>query len=224
MKIIFGVSSTTPANKKLKNGYTLYEWIMRQKCFPRFWGRTILGEDSITDKEIEYLKSKDCKILPIMQDLSEEAVSGINGAEDALRAINAAESLGIPKNEGIAIFAKIEPEWSINHNWMINYASNLFYNGYVSGFIGNTDSSKNFNFDRQCSHFIQATEAINHYNAVLMANEPKFEEMPIKWAPYCPSVLRPEDMDLWACSKTVFDDVVADDIYATDENILKCMW
>lgn len=93
MKIIFGVSSTTPANKKLKNGYTLYEWIMRQKCFPRFWGRTILWEDSITDKEIEYLKSKDCKILPIMQDLSEEAVSGINGAEDALRAINAAESL-----------------------------------------------------------------------------------------------------------------------------------
>ena len=57
-----------------------------------------------------------------------------------------------------------------------------------------------------------------------MATEPKFEEMPIKWAPYCPSVLRPEDMDLWACSKTVFDDVVADDIYATDENILKCMW
>ena len=86
--------------------------------------------------------------------------------------------------------------------------------------LGNTDSSKNpFNFDRQCSHFIQATEAINHYNAVLMATEPKFEEMPIKWAPYCPSVLRPEDMDLWACSKTVFDDVVADDIYATDEKI-----
>ena len=79
---------------------------MRQKCFPRFWGRTILGEDSITDKEIEYLKSKDCKILPIMQDLSEEAVSGINGAEDALRAINAAESLGIPKTKALLFLLK----------------------------------------------------------------------------------------------------------------------
>lgn len=30
-------------------------------------------------------------------------------------------------------------------------------NGYTPAFIGHTDSSKNFNFDRQCSHYVQAT-------------------------------------------------------------------
>ena len=29
MKTIFGVSSATPINKKLKNGYTMYDWVKR---------------------------------------------------------------------------------------------------------------------------------------------------------------------------------------------------
>ena len=33
-KIIFGVSSTESANKYLTNGYTVYDWVVRQKCFP----------------------------------------------------------------------------------------------------------------------------------------------------------------------------------------------
>ena len=39
MKTVFGVSSVTPINKRLKNGYTMYEWVMRQKDFPKHKGR-----------------------------------------------------------------------------------------------------------------------------------------------------------------------------------------
>ena len=39
MKTVFGVSSVTPINKRLKNGYTMYEWVMRQKGFPKHKGR-----------------------------------------------------------------------------------------------------------------------------------------------------------------------------------------
>lgn len=207
MKNIFGVNSVTPSNTKLKNGYTMYDWVIRERCFPTFWGRSLNGENPITAEEIGFLRSKDCKILLVIRDLTEARVSSNNGAEDALRAIEAAKALGIQQNAGIALFAEIKPEWSINHNWMISFAGTILANGYIPGFIGNTDSSKNFNFDRQCSHYVQATEDVNQFGAVYCATEPKISAMPEEWCPYCPSALEPEDMDLWACGKTSFGEL-----------------
>lgn len=173
MKTVFGVSSVTPINKKLKNGYTMYEWVMRQKGFPAFCMRTLCGEDEITAEEIDFLKSKNCKVGFVMRDLTEIGVSGNNGTEDALRAVEALKELNVPQNNGIVVFAEIKPEWSVNHNWMISFAQTLSANGFVPGFIGNTDSSKNFNFDRQCSHYVQATKDVNYLGALFMATEPK---------------------------------------------------
>lgn len=224
MKIIFGVNSTTPANQKLKNGYTLYDWVMRQKCFPAFWGRTLLGENPITAEEIDFLRNKDCKIALVLRDLTEAQISRNDGTNDALRAAEAAQALGVPQNKGIAIFAEIKPEWSVNHNWMILFAQTLKAMGYVPGFIGNTDSSKNFNFDRQCSHYVQATEGVNQFDAVYWATEPKRKGVPKKWAPYCPSALEPEDIHLWASGKTTFGQFVVDDIYVRDEKVLANTW
>lgn len=224
MKTIFGVSSATPINKKLKNGYTMYDWVKRQRCFPAFCMRTLSGKDKITAEEIEFLKSKDCKIGLVIRDLTEAKVSGINGTEDALKAVEAAKELGVPQNEGIALFAEIKPEWSVNHNWMISFARIVSANGYVPGFIGNTDSSKNFNFDRQCSHYVQATKDVNYFNAVFMATEPKCDKMPDEWVPYCPSALEPEDMHLWCCGTTTFDFTGVEDVYAKDDKILENMW
>lgn len=224
MKIIFGVSSAKPINKKLKNGYTMYDWVKRQKCFPAFCMRTLRGEDSITAEEIEFLKARNCKIGLVIRDFTEAMVSGVNGAEDAFKAIAAANKLGVPANAGIALFAEIKPEWSVNHNWMISFAQTVSANGYVPGFIGNTDSSKNFNFDRQCSHFVQATKEANHFGTVFMATEPKRNHLPKKWKPYCPSALDPEDMQLWSCGTTVFDLIQVEDVYAKDEKVLENMW
>ena len=131
------------------------------------------------------------------------------------------KELGVPQNEGIALFAEIKPEWSVNHNWMISFAQVISANGYVPAFIGNTDSSKNFNFDRQCSHFVQATKDVNYFGAVFMATEPKLDSMPEKWEPYRPSALQPEDISLWCCGTTTFDFIGVEDVYAKDDKVLE---
>lgn len=224
MKTIFGVSSVTPINKKLKNGYTMYDWVKRQKCFPAFCMRTLSGEGKITAEEIEFLKAKECKIGLVIRDLTEAKISGVNGTEEALNAVESAKELGVPANAGIALFAEIKPEWSVNHNWMISFAQTISANGYVPGFIGNTDSAKNFNFDRQCSHYVQATRGVDQFGAVYGATEPKCEGVPAAWEPYCPSALNAEDVQLWVCGTTTFDSLMVEDVYAKDENVLAKMW
>ena len=224
MKTVFGVTSATPINKKLKNGYTMYDWVMRQKGFPAFCMRTLDGENAITAEEIAFLQDKDCKIGLVIRDLTEAAVSAVSGTENALKAVEAAEELGVPQNRGIALFAEIKPEWSVNHNWMISFAQTLSANGYAPGFIGNTDSSINFNFDRQCSHFVQATKKANCFGAVFMATEPKCTKRPEDWTPYCPSALKPEDIGLWCCGTTTFDAVQVENVYARDNEVLAMMW
>ena len=224
MKTIFGVSSATPINKRLKNGYTMYDWAKRQKCFPAFCMRTLCGEDKITAEEIEFLKDKDCKIGLVIRNLTETEVSGINGTEVAIKAVESAKELGVPQNEGIALFAEIKPEWSVNHNWMISFAQVVYANGYVPAFIGNTDSSKNFNFDRQCSHFVQATKDANYFGTLFMATEPKLDTMPEEWTPYCPSALQLEDISLWSCGTTTFDFIQVEDVYAKNKKVLENMW
>ena len=224
MKTIFGVSSEIPINRRLKNGYSMFDWVKRQKCFPAFCMRTLSGEDKITTEEIEFLKAKDCKIGLVIRDLTEAKVSGVNGTEDALKAVEVAKKLGVPQNEGIALFAEIKPEWSVNHNWMISFAQTVFANGYIPGFIGNTDSSKNFNFDRQCSHYVQATRDAECFGAIFMATEPKLDSMPEEWTPYYPSALEPEDMHLWCCGTTTFDFIEVEDVYAKDEKVLEKMF
>ncbi len=224
MKTIFGVNSAIPISRELKNGYTMYDWVKRQKCFPEFCMRTLCGEDKITIDEIEFLKAKDCKIGLVIRNLTEAKVSAANGTEDAIKAAIAAEELGVPKNAGIALFAEIKPEWSINHNWMISFAKTIALLGYVPAFIGNTDSSKNFNFDRQSSHYVQATQRENYYSAIFMATEPKLDNVPEEWAPYCPSALEPEDISLWCCGTTTFDFIGVEDVYAKDGKVLENMW
>lgn len=224
MKMKFGVNSATPINKKLKNGYTMYEWVMRQKGVPAFCMRTLDGDGNLTAEEITFLRGKDCKIGLVIRDLTEATVSAVNGTEDALKAVKAAKKLGVPQDKGIALYAEIKPEWSVNHNWMISFAQTVVANGYVPGFIGNTDSSINFNFDRQCSHYVQATEKVNYFGAVYMATEPKCTGRPEAWVPYCPSALEPEDISLWCCGTTTFDALQVENVYARDEKVLANMW
>lgn len=224
MKTIFGIRSAMPINKKLKNGHMMYDWVVRQKGFPVFCLRSLCGENQLSSEEMDFLKGKDCKIGFVLDDLTERAVSRLNGVEDALRAVEAAQNLGVPQDAGIAIFAEIQPDWSVNHNWMISFAQVIAGNGYVPGFIGNTDSSKNFNFDRQCSHFVEATVDVDGFKAVYAATEPKLDNVPESWEPYCPSVLEPEDMSFWVCGETTFGDVVVGDVYAQNESVLAKLW
>ena len=194
---------------------------MRQHTFPAFWGR---GLSTLTPEEVDFLKKKQCKIFLLVDGLTELAVSRCNGVEDALKTVETAKVLGVPQNQNITLFVKIESDWSVNHNWMISFAQTLSANGYTPGFIGNTDSSKNFVFDRQCSHFVNATAEANQFGAIYGATEPKREGAPEEWNPYCPSALKPEHIGLWFCGTTSFDELVMDDVYARDQNVLAIMW
>ncbi len=224
MKTIYGVKINTPINQKLKNGQTMYDWIVRKNCYPAFCMRTLCGENKVTAKEIDFLKSKHCKIGFVLNGLTEAEVSGANGVGSAEKAMEAVLELGVPANIDVVIFAEIQPKWSVNHNWMISFAQALKIRGFIAGFIGNTDSSQNFNFDRQASHFAEFTENVNYLDAVFMATEPKQTGLLEKWTPYCPSAIRIEDVSFWGCSETCFDEINADNVYAKDEIALANLW
>ena len=186
---------------------------MRQKGVPSFCLRTLCGENTITNKELEFIKNKDCKLGMVIRNLSEKAISGCHGDKEALNAIYELKSLNVTSDRKIAIFAEINSNWSINHNWMISFAQTLAVNGYIPAFIANTDSSKNFNFDRQCSHFTNATIDVGGFGAIYCATEPKLSAKPEAWSPFCPSALETTDIDLWMCGKTEIDDIFIDDVY-----------
>ena len=218
-KMIFGAKSKAPANTKLTNGYTLYDWAARQNCFPAFWGRSISGGNKITEEEIEFLKERDCKIALIFDDLTELGVSSKNGVNDAVKAVLAAKEFGVSEDEEIVILAEIRDDWNVNRNWMISFASVLEDNGYIPGFIGNTDSSLNFNFDRQCSHF-----AILGMNALFGATKPEIEGEIEEWTPYCPSAMTPDRISLWQNKTLGLNGVEYDAFYARDNAVLNHMW
>ena len=67
-KFIFGVKSDIPANTKLTNGYTLFDWAVRKNEVPSFWTRNISGKNCLSKEEIRFLTSKKCKILLFFND------------------------------------------------------------------------------------------------------------------------------------------------------------
>ena len=221
MAMIYGVDSVAPANARLTNGYTLFDWVMRMSCYPSFWGRTLLGDMAITNDEIEFLHRKKCKVGFIVHNLSEAEISSDDGIEKAITAVRVAQALRIPQNKGITIFAYINPEWSVNHDWMLSFASRIVKHGYTVGFIGNTDSSINFNFGRQCSHYVQANNKKWHYPTVYWATEPKLNHEPNIWAPYAPSQLLPQDMHLWNYGKITFHNILVQKSYLRDNSIMQ---
>lgn len=224
MKTIFGASSEIPSNTRLKNGYTMFDWVMRQKGFPFFWGRQLTGENAVTKDELEFLKEKDCRVCLLFDDFTEAQISSNNGTNDGNRAVEAAKALGVPRGEGIVIYADINPEWSINHNWMLGFAGSVVNAGYAVGFIGNTDSSKNFNFDRQSSHYVQSIRYRKYMMASFGATEPKCSTDTEEWSPYCPSGMNTEDIDLWRCETVTFDFLSVDAVLARDKNVSEKFW
>lgn len=224
MAAIFGADSLYPANTQLTNGYDLYGWVMRKGGFPAFWGRGITGDNKITEEEIKFLREKKCKIALYLTDLSEMQTASLSGLEDALRAIEAAETLGVPRDKGIAIFAVFGENWGINQNWMISFAATLSGNGFVPGFIGNTDSSKNFNFNRQCGHFVRGTENMENFGAVFGAMEPKSGGEAAPWRPFCPSDINIDRIALWQNGIVACDTISANTTYGYSESVLSYMW
>ena len=226
MELLYGVSGEHPANAKLTNGYDLFSWVMRMGGPPSFWGRNMTGENCLTLEEITLLHKNRCGIALIFNELTETVVSRKNGIKEGIRAAQLAKELGVPQNHEIALFAEIGDNWSINHNWMGSYACAVLENGYIPGFIANTDSSKNFNFGRQCSHYANFMNDIARYSTAYWATEPKLEKTPMDWTPFCPSQFTPNDMDLWRIKKKIEyrDEISVTVNYMRDEIAARFIW
>ena len=219
MKPIFGAFSEMPASTRLSNGFTLFDWVMRKNRFPAFWFRGMTGENGLSEDEIRFLRSKNCKVIPVISDLTEAETASAKGEASGARAVREAEELGICT--GTPVFAYIRDGMCVNHNWMIRFARVLKSNGYTPGFMGNTDSSFDPVFDRQASHFVEATVNVNGYDALFAATEPKAVGEPDMWVPFCPSVMDYEDMDFWMTGEIRFKDICVNEVYARENNILK---
>ena len=59
------MDSRTPSGTALQNNLTQFEWVVRNKIYPNFWGRNLVGENALTREEIEFIHSKGCKIAAI---------------------------------------------------------------------------------------------------------------------------------------------------------------
>jgi hypothetical protein len=125
---IWGVDSYAPANRPAQN--CLYDQVVKRKK-PAFWGRYIRcpnASDSnvLNTDEARFLHDRGCAILPIynrtVYQRNGPSWTGTfgDGVADAMDAIAAAASLGIPP--GVWIYADIEPAWpNVSTNWILGW-------------------------------------------------------------------------------------------------------
>lgn len=218
-KFIFGAKSDVPADTRLSNGYTLFDWAVRKNGFPEFFARNISGENALTKEEMSFLAKKNCKILFVFNDVTELEVAGNDGTNSAMRAVAAMRNLEVPEDEKIAVIAEIKDDWIVNRNWMYTFAKEVEKSGFYYGFIGNTDSSDNFSFDKECSHY-----GIIGISPVLCATKPENYDEITTWKPYAPSAYIPEDIQLWQTGEVGLNGISYKVVYARDESILDCMY
>ena len=100
-RLLFGVDSKTQANDLLQNNIDEFEWVVRNKVYPNFYGRYINGENCLTEDEIKFIHSNGCKIAAIYADESAKETEE-QGEKIAEKIDMRALELGIP--EGSCIF------------------------------------------------------------------------------------------------------------------------
>lgn len=204
-RLLFGVDSKRRATTMLQNNIDLFEWVVRNKVYPSFWGRNITGENCLTVEEIEYLHKKACKIAAIYNSESEK-VSEESGLADGKKAIEIAREIGI--ENGAAIFLEIGEVDSLTWMYMNGFASNLIDAGYTPGFKADTDAK--YIFDREYSRGVQNSGEV-FSKCIVWAVSPSLPEFNrVKtthfvhldnWGPYAPSGIMRKEVAVWQYGK-----------------------
>lgn len=200
-RLLFGVDSKIQANDLLQNNITEFEWVVRNKIYPNFYGRYLTGENSLTRDEINFLHSKGCKIAAIYQDPGDKQTEE-QGRLLAKKIDVLALELGIP--EGTAIFLEIGETETVNRDFMRGFADVLMAEGFTPGFKANTDAK--YAFDREFSRGMQSDKDIFKL-CLIWAVVPTVEEYngittshlihPDNWMPYAPSGLTRKEIAVW---------------------------
>ena len=200
-RLLFGVDSKTRSDNLLQNNITEFEWAVRNKIYPNFWGRNLVGENALTRDEIKFLHTKGCKIAAIYPDLGQK-ITEEHGRDLAKQAGELAFELGIP--EGTAVFLEIGEREVASRDFMRGFASVLLNNGYTPGFKANTDAA--FDFDREYSRGMQTDKEIFE-KCLIWAVAPSLAEYdrvttthlihPDNWIPFAPSGITRSDIAIW---------------------------
>lgn len=200
-KLLFGADSKNCGSDLLQNNIDAFEWIVRNKIYPNFYGRYIGGDYGLTKGEIAFIHSKGCKIAAIYADNSEKRTEK-QGILMADKLDKPTIELGIP--EGTAIFLELDENETISRNFLKGFAESLIAMGYTPGFKANTDAR--FAFDREFSGGMR-TDSNVFKKCLIWAVSPVIEDYnrlttshlihPDNWAPYAPSALTRNEIAVW---------------------------
>lgn len=203
-RLWFGVDSEIPATDILQNNLTEFEWVVRNKIYPSFWGRTLIGENALTKEEINFLHEKACKIALMFRDNQGEMTEE-QGRLQAEKLANIALELNIPENT--AIYLEVG-QANVNKDYMKGYAQMLLSVGYTPGFKADTDGI--YVFDREYSRGMQTDRDI-FSKCLIWAIAPNLAEYerittthlihPDNWIPFAPSAITRNDIAIWQYGK-----------------------
>ena len=203
-RLFFGVDSEIQANDILQNNISMFEWVRRNKVYPNFWGRNLLGENALTKEEIEFIHSKGCKVAAVYNDSGEKQTEE-QGKSAGEIAVALAFDLEIP--QGSAIFLNIG-EQAVDKNYLKGFAEELIEGDYIPAFKANTDAK--FVFDREFSRGLQTDHEIFAL-CLVWAVAPTLSEYdsmttthlihPDNWMPYAPSGIKRKDVAVWQYGK-----------------------
>ena len=212
-KLLFGVDSQTPSHDILQNNLTEFEWAVRNKVYPNFWGRNLTGENALTKEEIDFLHSKGCKIAAVYSDSGEKQTEE-QGQTLAEKTQELVLELGIP--QGTAIFLEIPENEAVSRDFMRGFAGGLLDAGFTPGFKANTDAA--FDFDHQYSRGMQTDQDVFE-QCLIWAVSPSLAEFdrvttthlihPDNWVPFAPSGITRQDIAIWQYGKNCHP--IADD-------------
>lgn len=212
-RLLFGVDSNVQSDDLLQNNINQFEWVTRNKIYPNFWGRNIVGENCLTREEIDFLHNQGCKIAAIYK-TSDKKKTAEQGKILAKKVDIAAFELGIP--EGAAIFLEIEDGEEVTRNYLRGFANALIAEGYTPGFKVNTDAK--YDFDREYSRAMQIDKDVFE-KCLIWATAPTIAEYdhittthlihPDNWGPFAPSGITRREIAIWQYGKDchpIYDD------------------
>ena len=204
-RLLFGIDTKIEIDDLLQNNITQFEWAVRNKIYPNFVGRNIVGENSLNKEEIKFLHSKGCKIAPIYSSLEVKKTKE-DGTKLAEKIDAIAIELGIPVET--AIYLKIGEKETVTTEFLRSFATTMLVAGYTPAFMANTDAK--YSFDREFSRGMQTDKNIFE-KCLIWAVSPTLAEYdnittthlihPDNWQPYAPSGISRKEIAIWQYGK-----------------------
>lgn len=211
-KIVWGVDTAN----RVSNSF--YKCVVNHYGSPKIWGRYMDSKANtstgLTQKEISFIHGKNGKILLIFNHFH-KATGYQNGEEAAHSAISKAKKLGAPK--GVAIFADVEPTYSVDASFIKGWVKTLSQSPYKAGIYG--DFTKNSDLNKA----YQAAQNNLHTQPILWSNRPVRGITSAKKAPdFQPSA--PKKAKTWVWQYGVNANQCNIDTDLAKSEILKYLW